>query len=325
MSTVLVVVEHDRGVVPEAVFEGLTAARAIASDMGLTVTATVMGNGAADAANELGAYGAEAIYHLTSPVLGDYSPEAWGQALVGLVGALSPSVVMAVGTDRGNELMAQLAARVDLPFVANCVEVDPGVGEVTRQQWGGALLERTALTADTKLISLGLHVVEAVPAETPGAAAIQEVQVEVDPMSARTEVKDRVVLAEGVTLATAPVVVSGGRAVGSEDAFAPLEELAAELGGKVGCSRAVTNNGWRPHSDQVGQTGTRIAPTIYIASGISGATQHWVGAMGAKNILAINTDPEANMVAKAGWAVIADLHKMIPAITEEVRRRKAAS
>ena len=101
-----------------------------------------------------------------------------------------------------------------------------------------------------------------------------------------------------------------------------LAELAEALGGKVGCSRAVTNNGWRPHSDQVGQTGTRIAPTIYIASGISGATQHWVGAMGSKNILAINTDPEANMVTKANWAVLGDLHEVIPAITEEVRKRK---
>ena len=107
------------------------------------------------------------------------------------------------------------------------------------------------------------------------------------------------------------------------EAVAPLEELAAELGGVVGCSRAVTNNGWRPHSDQGGQTGTRIAPEIYIASGISGAIQHWVGAMAAKNILAINTDQEANMVTRAGHAVIGDLHQVIPAITEEVRRRRS--
>ena len=124
------------------------------------------------------------------------------------------------------------------------------------------------------------------------------------------------------TLATAPVVVGGGRGVGSAEAFGPLEELADLLGGVVGCSRAVTNNGWRPHSDQVGQTGTRIAPEIYIASGISGAIQHWVGAMAAKNILAINTDSEANMVARAGHAVIGDLHQVIPAIIEEIRRRR---
>jgi len=117
-------------------------------------------------------------------------------------------------------------------------------------------------------------------------------------------------------------VVGGGRGVGSAEAFGPLEELAALLGGVVGCSRAVTNNGWRPHSDQVGQTGTRIAPDIYIASGISGAIQHWVGAMAAKNILAINTDGEANMVSRAGHAVIGDLHLVIPAIIDEIRRRQ---
>ena len=118
----------------------------------------------------------------------------------------------------------------------------------------------------------------------------------------------REVQSQGVTLATAPVVVSGGRGVGSADGFEPLEELAELLGGVVGCSRVVTNNGWRPHADQVGQTGTRIAPDLYIATGISGAIQHWVGAMASKKILAINTDPEANMVTKADYAVIADLH-----------------
>ncbi len=127
----------------------------------------------------------------------------------------------------------------------------------------------------------------------------------------------------GITLTTAPVVVGGGRGVGSAEGFQSLEELAEEIGGVVGCSRAVTNNGWRPHSDQVGQTGTRIAPEIYIASGISGAIQHWVGAMAAKNILAINTDPEANMVVKAGYAVLGDLHEVIPAITEEIRNRRS--
>jgi electron transfer flavoprotein alpha subunit len=118
------------------------------------------------------------------------------------------------------------------------------------------------------------------------------------------------------------VVVSGGRGVGSPEAFAPLEELAGLLGGVVGCSRAVTNNGWRPHTDQVGQTGTRIAPEIYIACGISGAIQHWVGAMASKKILAINTDKEANMVVKADFAVLGDLHKIVPAIIAEIQRRR---
>lgn len=320
MSAVLVVVEHDRGHMPEASLEAMTSARAIAGGLGLDVHAVVMGDGADLTTGQLAEYGAEAIHHLTSPNLGDYNPEAWGQALSEAVAAEAPTVVMASGTDRGNELMAQLAARSDLPFVANCVDVAPDVTSMTRSQWGGALLEDATLDADVKLISMAPHTVEASPSTAAGTVA--EMPVEIDDTLARSVVCDRVVLSEGITLSTAPVVVSGGRAVGSEEAFAPLEELASELGGKVGCSRAVTNNGWRPHADQVGQTGTRIAPTIYIASGISGATQHWVGAMGSKNILAINTDPEANMVTKAGWAVIGDLHEVIPAITEEVKKRR---
>jgi len=158
--------------------------------------------------------------------------------------------------------------------------------------------------------------------ESPQTATAVPLKVEIDPALGRTVVRDRVERAAGVTLATAPVVVSGGRGVGSADGFAPLLELASELGGVVGCSRAVTNLGWRNHTDQVGQTGTRIAPDIYIACGISGAIQHWVGAMASKKILAINTDPEANMVTKADYAVIGDLHQVVPAITAEVRRRR---
>jgi electron transfer flavoprotein alpha subunit len=153
-------------------------------------------------------------------------------------------------------------------------------------------------------------------------ATVDTFEPELAPELGRTIVKDRGAQAAGVTLATAPVVVGGGRGVGSPEGFAVLEELATLLGGRVGCSRVVTNNGWRPHTDQVGQTGTKIAPDLYIACGISGAIQHWVGAAGSKRILAINTDKEANMVAKADYAVIGDLHEVIPAISAEIKRRR---
>jgi electron transfer flavoprotein alpha subunit len=183
-------------------------------------------------------------------------------------------------------------------------------------------LEQCTLAAGTKLVSFAHHAVEAT--ELAGAGSVSSLAVELDPSLGCTVVAERVERAAGVTLATAPLVVGGGRGVGSAEAFAPLEELASLLGGVVGCSRAVTNNGWRNHTDQVGQTGTRIAPDLYMACGISGAIQHWVGAMASKKILAINTDTEANMVTKADYAVIGDLHKVIPAIIEEVRRRKGA-
>jgi electron transfer flavoprotein alpha subunit len=194
--------------------------------------------------------------------------------------------------------------------------------ELIRVQWGGSLLEVSKLEADTRIVSIAHHALEAEPAAGEPADT-ESISMDIDPTYARTQVVGREMAEAGVTLATAPIVFGGGRAVGSADAFAPLEECAALMGGRVGCSRAVTNNGWRPHRDQVGQTGTRIAPELYVASGISGAIQHWVGAMASKNILAINTDPEANMVVKADYFVEGDLHKVLPALAEEIKKRRA--
>jgi electron transfer flavoprotein alpha subunit len=190
-------------------------------------------------------------------------------------------------------------------------------------RWGGSLIERAEVDADVPLLTVAHHAVVAAPADSPAPATPRPFDVELDPRVARSGVVERVDRAVGVTLATAPVVVGGGRGVGSAEGFTELEELAGLLGGVVGCSRVVTNNGWRNHTDQVGQTGTRIAPEIYIACGISGAIQHWVGAMSSKRILAINTDPNANLVTKADYAVIGDLHEVVPAITAEIRRRAA--
>ena len=191
-------------------------------------------------------------------------------------------------------------------------------------RWGGSLLEEATRRRRRRCsFTVAHHAVDARPADSPGAAAPRPFEPVLDPALVRTVVADRVERVAGVTLSTAPVVVGGGRGVGSAEGFAPLQELADLLGGVVGCSRAVTNNGWRNHTDQVGQTGTRIAPDIYFACGISGAIQHWVGAMASKNILAINTDPDANMVTKAGYAVIGDLHEVVPAISAEIRRRRA--
>ncbi len=212
-------------------------------------------------------------------------------------------------------------------MVANCIEFAAGDAfEVTRVRWGGSLLEE----ADGRRAVPCCSPSPTTPSTRgrpirPGAAEPHPFEPDLDPSLARSVVADRVERVAGITLSTAPVVVGGGRGVGSADGFASLQELADLLGGVVGCSRAVTNNGWRNHTDQVGQTGTRIAPDIYFACGISGAIQHWVGAMASKNILAINTDPNANMVTKAGYAVIGDLHEVVPAISAEIRRRRGIS
>ncbi|HJL90071.1 MAG TPA: electron transfer flavoprotein subunit alpha/FixB family protein [Acidimicrobiales bacterium] len=321
--SLLVLCDHDRGTLDEASLEALTFGRDLAGKAEITCEAVVIGAGADAALDSLAAHGAEQVHLAGHDLLTDYGPEAWGETLTQLVRSTGATAVMACGTDRGNEVLAHVAARLDEPFVANCTDITPGdVWTMTRVQWGGSLLEDTTLDAGIRVVSVTHHAVEATPADRPAEGSVVLFTPDLGAEAARTVVRDRVVLTQGITLATSPVVVGGGRGVGSEDGFAQLEDLAGALGGVVGCSRAVTNNGWRPHSDQVGQTGTRIAPDIYIAAGISGGIQHWVGAMAAKNILAVNTDGEANMVAKAGYAVIGDLHKVIPAITEEIARRR---
>jgi len=322
--TVLVPVEHESGAVPEAGREALTAARDLACSLSTDVTAVVIGNGAGDAVDTCREFGSSAVVIVADDALTDFGPDAWAEATLAAIDHVGPDAVVAVGSDRGNEVLAHVATLRDLPFVANALRVEPGdPWAIERVQWGGSLLEDVTLTTSLPLLTYALHGVQAQPVDSPTDAAVETIPVALSDAASTTLVIDRTVLSSGVTLPTAPVVVGGGRGVGSSEGFASLEELAHLLGGVVGCSRAVTNNGWRPHSDQVGQTGTRIAPEIYIASGISGAIQHWVGAAASKQILAINTDPAANMVAKADYAVIADLHEVIPAISAEIRRRRS--
>lgn len=327
--TVLVLCDHDGGTIADATLEGLTAGRALAERLAAPLHAVACGELSAESIATLGTYGVATVHKAEHEALSDYGPDAWADAVVDGASASGASVVMACGTDRGNEVLAHVAARTGSAFAANVIEVTDtpaeGAWGLTRSRWGGSLLEDATLAGTPKLLTQAHHSVAADPAPAPGAALVQPFSPELGARATVTRVVDRDVQAKGVTLATAPLVVGGGRGVGSADAFAPLEELAQLLEGAVGCSRAVTNNGWRPHTDQVGQTGTRIAPELYIAAGISGAIQHWVGAMGAKRVLAINTDAEANMVTKADYAVIADLHQVIPAVSTELRRRGLGS
>ena len=253
-------------------------------------------------------------------ISGDYAPAAWGQTLADLVAARSPFAVVAAGTERGNEVLAHTAAILDLPFSANTTAFTPGSPpSVTRVRWGGSLLEEALLHGSTLLMTVAPHAVAA-DGMLVGAG-------EVAPSHhalAVAPTKRVGAASAGVSLEEAKVVVSGGRGVGSADGFAIIEELAGLLGGAVGCSRAVTSAGWRPHTDQVGQTGTKVAPDIYIACGISGATQHMAGCKGAKRLLAINEDGEASIFAHADYGVIGNLHEVVPAIAAEIRKVRGA-
>ncbi len=253
-----------------------------------------------------------------------FAPDALAATLQRAADDLSAVAVLAAGTDRGNDVMARLAARTGLPLAANCIAAQPtDPVRVTRQRWGGSLLETATLHGSRPLITVAPYAFRITDGPEPIAVDAKKYIDTLDPRDQVVRVSEHIdPPGGGVSLAEAKVVVSGGRGVGSKEGFAIIEELAGLLGARVGCSRVVTSAGWRPHTDQVGQTGTKIAPELYIACGISGATQHMAGCKAAKRILAINSDPEAPIMSLADYTVVGDLKEVVPAISAEIRRQR---
>jgi electron transfer flavoprotein alpha subunit len=314
--TVLVVLDRQPGGIDELSLQALAVARGLALDGNLHALVVATPGDAVSQGPQV------SMMHVAEhEIFGSYAPAAVAQATVELAGRLQPGAIVAAGSERGNEAMAHVAARLDQPFAANCVDVTAGDPvRVTRLRWGGSLLEEAAVHGSPALLTVAPHVAAAEAAE--GAPDVEHFTPTLSQSDEAMRVSERAQASTngGVSLAEAKVVVSSGRGAGSPEGFAIIEELAGLLGGAVGCSRAVTMAGWRPHTDQVGQTGTKIAPDIYIACGISGATQHMAGCKGAKAILAVNTDPDAPILASADYAVIGDLHEVVPAISAELRK-----
>jgi electron transfer flavoprotein alpha subunit len=297
----------------EASLQAITLARRLGGPVHALLVGT--DEGASD-------LGVDVVHVARNDGLTAFAPDAWARIVTDTAERIGARAVLGAGNERGNEVLARAAARAGEPMAANCISVTPGEPlALTRIRWGGSLLEEARLHGGRAYLTAAPHAVEADPPGTPGEVVSE--QAELDAADLAVMVRDRVTPAGGgISLSDAKVVVSGGRGAGSAEGFAPIEELAALLGAAVGCSRAVTMSGWRSHNDQVGQTGTKIAPEIYIPCGISGATQHIAGAKGAKRILAINKDREAPIMSVADYAVIGDLHEVVPAISAEIRRRR---
>jgi electron transfer flavoprotein alpha subunit len=322
---ILVLVETDDSGAIEVSREALTFARALGeAGGGIAVDAVVVGEVSDALRDQLAADGVRTVHRAGGQTFTAYAGAAWAAAVQEARRQAGSVVVLAAGTPRGNEVLAHVAAREGVAMAANVLSfggLAPFV--VTRQVVGGAALEEMRLDERPAVFTVAGHAVEAQPAPAAGEAAVVDLATEVT----EADLVARVVSTEEPEpdlsggLRSARVVVGAGRGAGSADGFADLLELTDLLGGSLGVSRVVTSLGWRPHHEQVGQTGSRIAPELYIPCGISGAIQHWAGCSSAKNILAINTDADAPMVTKATYAVIGDLHEVVPAINDEIRRR----
>ena len=320
---ILCLVESDNAKPSDLSLEALTLARRLAAQSNVALEAVAFAS-AEPLAERLRAFGVSALQAVTHERLADYAPEAWARCLVQLCQQRQPQALLAAGSERGNEVLAHVGALMRLPMATNCTDVQIGDPyRVTRQRWGGSLLEEADLSGDVKLLTVALHAIGVEPTASVSQLVIQPFTPTLSDKDLCVRVVRRVEPgASKVSLADARVVVGGGRGVGSAEGFRLLEELASLLGGAVGGSRVVTSLGWRPHADQVGQTGTRIAPDLYIACGISGAIQHMVGCKGAKRLLVINTDRDAPIVGKADYAVIGDLHQVLPALSAAIRQAR---
>ncbi len=327
---ILVLVETDATGADEVSLETITFARGLsAAGGGVPIDAVVIGEvpGSAEAlAEQLASYGVRDVHHVTGDAFSAYGGASWASAVLSVRETAGSVVVTAAGTPRGMEVLAHVAARSRVAMAANVVSF-AGLSPftVTRQVVGGAVLEEMVLDERPAVFTLAGHAVEASVADAPDAGRL----VAVSPEVAAADLVARVVSSEAPErdlsggLKSARVVVGAGRGAGGASKFDDLLELTSLLGGELGVSRVVTSLGWRPHHEQIGQTGSRISPDLYVACGISGAIQHWAGCASAKTIVAINTDAEAPMVSKAHYAVIGDLHEVVPAINAEIRRRAA--
>ncbi|MEN8245166.1 MAG: electron transfer flavoprotein subunit alpha/FixB family protein [Thermodesulfobacteriota bacterium] len=319
-NMILAIAEQTDGQFRKVTYEALSEGKKIASANGFELVAVVLGSNVAESAEALAQYGADRIIVADSPGLADFSSAAYVEVLCGLVEKEAPELVLFGASVQGKELSACLAARCDAALATDCIAIawENGAAKATRPMYGGKVLADVQLEGSARMVSLRPNAMAIVRSE--GAGAIEKIEVsEVDPP---VKLIEKNMETGKIDLTEADAVVSGGRGMGGAD-YAVIEQLAEVLGGAVGASRAAVDEGWRPHADQVGQTGKVVSPNLYVACGISGAIQHLAGMSSAKVIVAINKDPEAPIFMKSDYGVVGDLFELVPAITEEINKIKS--
>ena len=316
---ILAIAEQRDGEFRKVTYEAVSEGRRLADELGTELTAVVLGSGIEAAAGDLGKYGADKVLVADSPALADYLTDLYTNVMAGIVEKEAPTVVVIGASTQGKDLAARLAARLNAGLAMDCVAVRNEGGSIiaTRPLYGGKVLAEVALSGSPQMVALRPNAMAIVESAKDGAVE----KIDADPGESRLTFIEKKLEAEKVELTEADVIVSGGRGMGGDD-YSMIEALAALLGGAVGASRSAVDEGWRPHSDQVGQTGKVVSPNLYIACGISGAIQHLAGMSSSKVIVAVNKDPEAPIFSKADYGVVGDLFELVPLITEEVKKVK---
>ncbi|MDP9394542.1 MAG: electron transfer flavoprotein subunit alpha/FixB family protein [Actinomycetota bacterium] len=319
MAEVLVLVDHVDGSVRKPSTEVLTLARRLGEP-----SAVVCGQGAVNAVETAGRFGAGKVYLVEAPEVDDYLVAPKVDVLAALVGRVGPAAVLVTSTPEGKEIAGRLAVRTGSGVITDAVDVEAGPeGPVATQSvFAASYSVRSHVTRGVSIITVKTNSVAPEPAEVSPAVESVEVAFSEGSRAAKVVARETRAATGRPELTEAAIVVSGGRGLGAAENFRLVEELADALGGAVGASRAAVDAGWYPHSSQVGQTGKTVSPQLYVAAGISGAIQHRAGMQTSKTIVAVNKDAEAPIFELADLGVVGDVLSVLPAVTEEVRRRK---
>ncbi|CAN5683326.1 electron transfer flavoprotein subunit alpha/FixB family protein [soil metagenome] len=323
MAGIFAFAEARDGEVRKVAHEVVTAARQVADQMGEEVHAVALGGGGTGGgAAALGSFGADKIFVGESEALARYSPEGYATVITNFIREHGCRVAIFPGSAMGKDLGPRVAARLGVGYAADCVglEVEGDNLFASRPRYAGKVMSRESFSGEPAVISIRSNVFT--PAENAKAGEVQSLDVALNAADFGAIVREiRAAAGEKMDVSEAPVVVSGGRGLREPENFKLLEELAEALGNAaVGASRAVVDAGWRPHGEQVGQTGKTVAPTLYFAVGISGAIQHLAGMRTSRYIVAINKDPEAPIFKVADYGIVGDLFEILPRLTEEVKK-----
>ena len=318
---VLVFAESSGPTFRKASFEAVTEGRRLAGLLNVQEYVVAVGSGVKGRVGELAKYGADKVFMADDPSLAIYHPDYYRQIVLDLAHRVNPSIILASATSTGKDLAPRLAIHLNTAVASECtqLELDGKDLVATRPAFAGKVLLKVKLKNSPGIATLRPNVFTAKELAAAKDPAVESLKL--DKPATRMVVKQFLTHgAKKLDLTESTVIISGGRGMGGPENYKILEELASVLGGVVGASRASVDAGWRPHSDQVGQTGRTVSPNLYIACGISGAIQHRVGMINSKVIVAINKDPEAPIFGFADYGIVGDVFEVVPALTDEVRR-----
>lgn len=321
MSKVLIYGEIKAGKIKKTAFELASEGRKLADSLGGDLGAVLIGPQAEQFAADVARYGADTVYVVDAPELAAYNSEFYAQALAHVIQEKKPEIVLISHSMQGKDLAPRTAAKLGVAVIADCVsfELDGGTLTGNRPMYAGKCFAKWCGTGSPQLATARPNVLET--AENAKAGTVEKIAFGPDTSRPTYTTKDLSLDTSGkVDLTEAEIIVSGGRGMGGPD-YSLIEEMAGIFGptATVGASRAAVDAGWRPHSDQVGQTGKTVTPNLYVACGISGSIQHLAGMGSSKVIVAINKDTEAPIFTKADYGIVGDLFKVVPEFNKELK------